>query len=151
MAQSLSRIIIHLVFSTKLRTPWLKDPGLRKELYPYLGGILRDNVDSPSIIINGVEDHVHMLFVLSRKFAPMDVVKEVKTESSKWVKRKSGIADFTWQSGYGAFSIGESDIPDVKTYIQNQESHHRFVTFQDEFRELCRKHGVELDERYVWD
>jgi REP-associated tyrosine transposase len=152
MSQSLAKVVVHLVYSTKHRTPWLREKAMRDELYADMATILRDNVDSPAIIINGVEDHLHALILLSRKFALMDVIKVAKTETSKWVKKQSKtLADFSWQSGYGAFSVSESNIPQVKKYIQDQEEHHRRMTFQDEFRELCRRHNVELDERYAWD
>tara|TARA_R110002073_G_scaffold46789_7_gene127472 strand:+ start:34678 stop:35031 length:354 start_codon:yes stop_codon:yes gene_type:complete len=114
--------------------------------------ILRDNVDSPAIIIGGVEDHIHALFLLSRNFAMKDVVQQAKTETSKWVKRQAtALSQFSWQGGYGAFSVSESNIAEVKAYIANQEMHHRNMTFKEEFRELCRRHGITIDERYVWD
>jgi REP element-mobilizing transposase RayT len=152
MPQSLAKVLVHLVFSTKHRTPWLRDRGLCSELYAYAATILRDTVDSPAILINGVEDHMHILHSLSRKFAIQDVVKECKTETTKWIKKQStDLADFHWQNGYGIFSVSLSNIEAVKAYIANQEEHHRRMTFQDEFRELCRRHGIEIDERYVWD
>jgi REP element-mobilizing transposase RayT len=152
MPQSLAKVLVHLVFSTKHRTPWLRDRGLRAELYAYAATILRDTVDSPALLINGVEDHVHILYSLSRKFAIQDVVKECKTETTKWIKKQApDLADFHWQNGYGIFSVSPSNIEAVKTYIANQEEHHRRMTFQDEFREMCRRHGIEIDERYVWD
>lgn len=152
MPQSLSKITVHLVFSTKDRTTWLKSPELRSELYAYTAVILRDEVDSPALLINGVGDHVHALVLLSRKFAVMKVVERAKTETSKWLKRQSPeLEDFAWQAGYGAFSVSESNIPQVRRYIENQEAHHRKTTFQEEFRKLCERHGVDLDERYVWD
>ena len=114
--------------------------------------ILRDNVDSPALLINGVEDHVHGLVILSRKFAIMKVIQEAKTETSKWLKRQSPrLNEFAWQAGYGAFSVSESNIPQVRDYIMNQEDHHKKMTFQDEFRELCKRHNIAIDERYVWD
>jgi len=154
MPQSIAKVAIHFVFSTKMRKPWLRGSNLRDELYAYMATILRNNVDSPAIIINGVEDHVHALCLLSRKFAIMKVIQEAKTETSKWLKKQSNeISDFTWQAGYGAFSVSESNISQVKEYIQNQEEHHRRMTYQDEFRELCKRHGIELDEdeKYAWD
>ncbi len=152
MSQSLAQIYIHLVFSTKNRTPWLRDEDLRTQLYAYLATILRDNVDSPALIINGMEDHLHALIRLTRRFAVMKVVQEAKTETSKWLKRQlPGGGDFAWQAGYGAFSVSASLVQDVKKYIQNQQQHHERMSFQDELRELCRRHGLELDERYVWD
>ncbi len=114
--------------------------------------ILKNNVDTPALIIGGVEDHIHVLCLLSRKFAIMKVIEESKTETSKWVKKKSHeTKDFSWQSGYGAFSVSESNIPQVKRYIENQEHHHQQFSFRDEFRELCKRHKISLDERYAWD
>lgn len=152
MPQSLAQIYVHIVFSTKDRTPWLRDDGLRAELNAYMAAILRDRVDSPAIIINGVEDHIHSLVRLSRKFPVMKVLQESKMETSKWLKRQPAAAsDFTWQAGYGAFSVSASMMEDVRKYIQHQQEHHKHMSFQDEFRELCRRHGLELDERYAWD
>ena len=152
MSQSVAKVAIHIVFSTKHRKPWLRNRDLCNELYAYMATILRDNVDSPVIIINGVEDHIHGLCLLSRKFAIMKVIQEAKTETSKWLKKQSPTTrEFAWQAGYGAFSVSESNIPQVRRYIENQEKHHRRMTYQDEYRELCRRHGIELDERYAWD
>jgi len=152
MPQSLAKVIVHIVYSTRHRKPWLDDPGLRSELYAYNATILKEEVDSPAILINGVEDHVHILCLLSRKFAIMDVIKTSKTETSKWIKKQgSACDDFQWQAGYGIFSVSQSNVEQVKRYIANQEEHHKRMTFQDEFRELCKRHGIEIDERYVWD
>ena len=152
MSQSLAQVYVHFVFSTKNRMPWLQDGGLRDQLYAYLATILRDNVDSPALIINGVDDHVHALVRLSRKFAIMEVIQEGKVETSKWLKRQAALdSGFAWQAGYGAFSVSASLLEEVKRYIENQREHHRRMSFQDEFRELCRRHGLELDERYAWD
>lgn len=152
MPQSLAKVAIHIVFSTKNRERWLEDRELRKELFAYMSVILRDNVDSPAILINGVGDHVHALCLLSRKHAIMKVIQEMKTETSKWLKKQSpATSGFTWQAGYGAFSASESKIPEVKAYIENQEEHHKKMSFQDEFRALCKRHHLEIDERYAWD
>ena len=152
MSQSLAKVSVNIVFSTKDRRPWLKDDSLRDELFAYMATILKDSVDSPAIIIGGVEDHIHALILLSRKLAIAKVVQEAKTETSKWLKTKSTVTSrFAWQGGYGAFSVSESNVDQVKRYIANQTEHHRKMTFQDEFRELCRRHGIDLDERYVWD
>ncbi len=152
MPQSLSKVLVHMVYSTKGRRPWLKDERIRKELYAYKATILRDSVDTPALIINGIEDHVHMLCLLSRKFAIMSVIEEAKTETSKWLKKQSSdLSDFAWQGGYGIFSVSESNCEQVKRYIAEQERHHRKMSFQDEFRLLCKRHGIEIDERYVWD
>lgn len=152
MPQSLAKVVIHIVFSTKDRRPFIREPGLRQELNAYMAAILKDNVDLPALLINRVEDHIHALVNLSRKFAIMDVIQEMKTETSKWLKTKSrDTADFAWQSGYGTFSVSESNTEQVEEYITNQEEYHKKVTFQDKFRALCKRHNVELDERYVWD
>ena len=152
MPQSIAKVAIHIVFSTKYRKPWLKSRALCDELYAYMATVLKDDVDSPAIIINGVEDHIHALCLLSRKFPIMKVIEKMKTETSKWLKKQSHeTRDFVWQGGYGAFSVSGSNIPQVKKYIRGQEEHHRHMTYQDEFRELCKRHGIELDERYCWD
>lgn len=152
MPQSLAKVIVHIVYSTKHRQSWLKDSGLRSQLYAYNATVLKNDVDSPAILINGVEDHLHILCLLSRKFAIMDVIKASKTETSKWIKKQGvAYADFQWQAGYRAFSVSESDVEQVKRYIAGQEEHHRRISFQDEFREICKRHGIEIDERYVWD
>ena len=104
------------------------------------------------ILIDGVEDHVHILCLLSRKFSIMDVIKESKTATSKWLKRKSSeLVGFQWQAGYGIFSVSQSKVKQTKRYIANQKEHHKRFSFQDEFRELCKRYGVSIDERYVWD
>lgn len=152
MAQSVARVLVHLVFSTKHRRAWLTDRELCESLYKYLATILRNEVDSPALIINGYEDHMHVLCQLSRKFSIAKVVQEAKTETSKWMKKQSPeTSHFTWQAGYGAFSVSESKIPDVKDYIANQVIHHQRMSYQDEFRKLCERHGIELDERYAWE
>jgi putative transposase len=152
MAQSVARVLIHIVFSTKDRRAWLKERELCDQLYKYMATVLRNEVDSPAIIINGYEDHIHALCQLSRKFSIAKVVQEAKTETSKWLKKQSPVTrNFTWQAGYGAFSVSESKVPNVKSYIANQVEHHRRVSYQDEFRKLCERHGIVLDERYAWD
>ena len=150
MAQSLAKIVVHLIFSTKNRRPLIV-PEVREELEGYLVGIL-GNLDSPSLLIKSVADHVHVLFTLSRKHTLAEIVEELKKSSSKWIKtRGEQYADFYWQSGYGAFSVSESMIKDVKHYIAAQEEHHRAVSFQEEFLAFLERHGVDYDERYVWD
>jgi putative transposase len=149
--QSLAKILVHTVFSTKDRRPFLRDKPLRDELHRCLGGILT-NLDCQPIIVGGVEDHVHFLCALSRTCEAAAMVKEVKRGSSLWLKTKSpDLADFAWQNGYGIFSIGFSQIDAVRDYIAGQEEHHRKVSFQDEFRQLLHRYEIELDERYVWD
>ncbi len=151
MAQSLAKILVHAVFSTKERRPFLRDKPLRDELHHYLGGILA-NIDCQPLIIGGTEDHIHFLCALSRTHDASSVIKEVKRGSSLWLKAKGpGWADFAWQNGYGIFSIGFSQIETVRHYIAGQEEHHRKMSFQDELRELLRRYAVGFDERYVWD
>ena len=151
MPQSLARIVLHLVFSTKNRVPFLKDPILRARLYAYMAGVLQ-NIGCEPILINGVEDHVHLLCNYSRTVTVAEVVEEVKRNPSKWIKEQgAAYRDFYWQSGYGVFSVSQSKVEQVRDYIAGQEEHHRKVSFQNEYRALCRKHGVEVDERYVWD
>ena len=150
MPQSLSSILIHLIFSTKNREALLT-PEIETELYPYLASIF-NAMKSPALIINGTSDHLHTLFSLSRVVTIADIVEEVKTESSKWIKtRGREFRNFHWQSGYGAFSIGQSQVSTVKRYITRQKEHHRHVTFQDEYRKFLKAYDIEYDERYVWD
>jgi REP-associated tyrosine transposase len=150
MPQSLAKILVHTVFSTKERRPFLRDRDLRNELHSDLGGIL-SNLDCQPIIVGGVEDHVHLLCALSRTRDAATMVKEVKRGSSLWIKTKSSkLEDFGWQNGYGAFSIGFSQIAAVKEYIAGQETHHRTMTFQQEFRGLLQRYEIEFDEQYVW-
>src|SRR5260221_8497472 len=152
MPQSLAKVLVHIVYSTKGRRPWLQSEEIRRELHAFKATILRDKVDSPALIIGGTEDHIHALYLLSRKFAIKDVIEESKTETTKWIKKQGPqYADFHWQSGYGIFSVSESNAAQVKAYVANQVEHHKKMTFQEEFRELCKRHGIEIDERYVWD
>ncbi len=148
MPQSLSRILIHLVFSTKNREPFIS-PAKQNQTFSYLAGTLNAN-DCPAIIVGGMPDHVHLLFALGKTLSISKVVEELKKESSKWAKQNIHPA-FFWQSGYGAFSVSSSNIDAVRRYIETQAEHHRMRSFQDEFRELLRRHDVEWDERYVWD
>jgi putative transposase len=151
MPQSLARVVLHVVFSTKNRVPFLKDPEVRAGLHAFMAGVLQA-IGCEPILIGGVEDHVHILCNLSRTVTIAGLVEEAKKSPSKWMKEQgSGYGDFYWQGGYGAFSVSQSNVEQVRAYIATQEEHHRKVSFQDEFRALCRKHGVEIDERYVWD
>ena len=149
MPQSLSKVLVHLVFSTKHREP-LISPDIRPRLHGYVMGIL-ENLKSPSIQTGGVADHVHILFALGRTMSQAEIVEEVKKSSSKWMKTDGGVPGFSWQAGYDAFSIGGSQVETVVRYIQNQEEHHRKVTFQDEFRKFLERYQVAYDEKYVWD
>lgn len=151
MAQSLARLWTHLIFSTKERYPFFLDPTVRAEMHAYLATVLRTH-DCPTLVVGGCDDHVHGLFALSRNHSIAEIVKEVKRTSSAWIKtidRK--YSKFRWQSGYGAFSVSQSHVNEVRHYIETQEEHHRRRTFQEEFRAFLKKYQVDYDERYVWD
>lgn len=151
MPQSLSKIYIHLVFSTKDRRPFVSDDDARNRLHEYLGGACR-KLDCPSVVVGGVEDHVHILLRLSRSVDVARLVHEIKRESSKWMKETfPEMNSFSRQAGYGAFSISPSHVDGLTEYIATQEEHHRKESFQDEFRRLLRMYELEWDERYVWD
>ncbi len=151
MGQSKVDNLIHLVYSTKDRRAWIPD-SVEVELWAYQVGIFK-GLESPAVIIGGVEDHVHALFSLSKNIALKDVVEAVKRASSKWMKTSAGTENqkFSWQPGYGAFSVSQSNRMQVKRYIENQREHHRKLPFQDEIRILMKRHGLEIDERYYWD
>jgi putative transposase len=151
MPQSLSAVYIHLVFSTKDRHPFLRDKGMREELHSFLGGASKQIGCAP-ILIGGVEDHVHLLARFGRTITQGDWVKELKRVSNGWVKDHGDkYSKFGWQSGYASFSVSQSNLEQVKEYISSQEEHHRKIGFQDELRALLRRHGVEFDEKHVWD
>ena len=150
MSQSLVKNLIHLVYSTKHRKPWILEPVMN-DLQAYQAGIF-NGWESPAIVIGGTKDHLHALFSLSKNHALKRVVEEVKKGSSKWMKGEGRqIKGFYWQSGYAAFSVSKSNVEEVRKYIENQEEHHRTMTFQDELRSLFKRHDIEYDERYVWD
>ena len=151
MPQSLSNVLVHIVFSTKERRAFLQNAELRDEMHHYLGGISK-NLDCPPVRVGGTADHVHLLARQSRTITLADWIKELKRGSSLWIKEKDPLLEgFHWQAGYGAFSVSQSQSGRVDEYIAHQEEHHRTVPFEDEFRVLLKKHGIECDERYVWD
>ena len=148
MPQSLACLQVHFVFSTKNRLP-LISPELATRLYSYIGGIARDN-KSVLLCAGGMPDHVHLLVSMSREVSASEMMRLVKSNSSKWIHEECpDIKDFGWQAGYGAFSVSFSATPTVKEYIARQEEHHAKQPFQDEFRALLRKHEIPFDERYV--
>ncbi|HLO99959.1 MAG TPA: IS200/IS605 family transposase [Fimbriimonas sp.] len=150
MPQSLSQVAIHLVYSTKNRTPWLTDE-LRPELYAVLNAVLRGDGHT-AINANGYHDHVHLLFGLARTESISEVVSATKVASTKWLKGKhASLSDFGWQHGYGAFAVSHSLLPMISDYVDGQVEHHSVTSFQDEFRKLCVENGIPFDERYVWD
>ncbi len=150
MAQSLSRIYVHLIFSTKQRERSLPDE-IRSDLHAYLGGTLKGCGCNP-IEINTEPDHLHALFLLAKTEALSGVVGQLKKSSNDWLRsRGPQFSTFFWQAGFGAFSVSQSQVEDVQTYIRNQREHHRVRSFQEEFRAFLKAYAVDYDERYVWD
>ncbi len=149
MAQTLTRLVVHVVFSTKER-PNLISPAVEPELHAYLGGICR-NRESPALAIGGTENHVHLLIGLSKNIALSDLMMTLKKGSSKWIKTNGdAFGGFYWQDGYGAFSIGESQVRAVADYIRGQKERHKALTFEDELVALAERYGVAFDPRYLW-
>jgi REP element-mobilizing transposase RayT len=150
MAQSLAKVLIHLVYSTKCRAPLLPQTPYAG-LHAYAQGILK-SLKCHLIEMNNVADHVHILFDLHRTESLSDVVMHLKKRTSRRLKAQSpDFADFDWQEGYGAFSVGRSQREEVVAYIRNQQQHRPRVSFQDEFRRFLEVYEIEYDERYVWD
>jgi putative transposase len=149
MSQSLALVLVHIIFSTKNRVPFLQSAELRSELHAYLTGTLR-GLECDPLQVGGVEDHVHILCGLSRKISLAELVKNLKTSSTRILKGK-GHDGFSWQSGYAVFSVSQSARESVFSYVAKHDIHHRRINFQDEFRALLSKHGVRFDERYMWD
>lgn len=149
MSSTYTNLIYHIVYSTKYRRPIIERQD-REELYRYIGGIIRANEGIP-LEIGGMPDHVHILAKLSPKHAVTDVLRLVKTNSSKWLNEKPGRKGrFGWQTGYAAFSVSQSQLPVVTRYIRNQEKHHQKQTFLDEYLALLTKHQIEFEERFVF-
>ena len=148
MPESLSFLLIHIVFSTKDRRPALKtDIGI----HAYLATVAR-NAGCECFRVGGVPDHVHLAVRLSRTLTVAKLVEELKTSSSQWLKTQSpALSTFSWQRGYGAFSVGPLDLETLTRYIDTQPLHHHKATFQEEYRAFLTKYGVAFDERYVWD
>ena len=150
MPQSLSKVYVHIIFSTKIRQN-LIDDKIENLLYEYLGGICKGLECNP-VKVGGHKNHVHLLCLLSRKVSQMKLLEEIKKQSSKWIKTKSqAYSNFYWQDGYGLFSINPTETNKVIDYIQLQQEHHKHKSFQDEFIAFLKKYQVEYDERYIWD
>ena len=146
---SYTRLVSHVTFSTKNRIPSL-DSELKPLLLPYLAGVARGHECTP-IIVNAVPDHVHLLVQMPPKLALSEFLRILKAASSRWVhENHPGKNQFSWQEGFGAFSVSDEKVEHVRRYIANQEVHHRTKTFQDEFLEILRQEGVPYDERYIW-
>jgi putative transposase len=150
MPQSLSLVVVHVIFSTKDRVPCLGSQ-VRSDLHAYLATVAR-NAGCECYRAGGVADHVHLAIRLSRTITIAQLIETLKTSSSKWLKAHTReLNGFAWQRGYGCFSVGPADVPVLCEYIDGQEEHHRTRTFQEEFRALLNKYGVSYDEAYVWD
>ncbi len=150
MAHSLVQNYLHIVYSTKDRYPYLHDRGIRAETFAYLGAICK-RFDSPPLIVGGVADHVHILCRFSQNHGVAEVVRDMKRASSRWLKRRDpALESFYWQEGYGAFSVGPSQVDVSRHYITNQEENHRTETFQDELRRILRRYNVEYKEPNIW-
>ena len=150
MPQSLARLHIHLVFSTKNRERFLTD-AVRDSLHAYMATALQ-NLGCAPVLINSEEDHVHILFELARTVSVSQAVEDVKKSSSRWIKTQGQeFAGFAWQAGYGAFAVSESNVETVRHYIAGQREHHRVKSFQEEYRQFLERHRIAFDERYVWD
>jgi putative transposase len=150
MSQSLADIITHIVFSTKNRHPWIK-PDIENELYQYICGISR-NLNCPIIKINGVEDHIHILAQLGKTIAISKLISEIKSNSSRWLKAKGReYQEFSWQNGYGGFSVSRSNLEKAKGYLLSQKEHHKKMTFKEELVMFLQQAGISYDEKYLWD
>jgi len=150
MSSTFTNLLYHIVYSTKHREP-LIDVAWQNDLHSYIGGIVRER-DGIAIQIGGMPDHIHVLAKLSPKRAIMDVLRDIKAGSSKWINDSGRVRGrFEWQSGYAAFSVSQSQVERVVEYIQAQAEHHREVTFRDEFLGLLRRHEIEFDMQYVFE
>lgn len=150
MPQSLSHIILHIIFSTRNREPMI-DASIRPRLHAYIATVCRDQ-GCHAYRVGGVADHVHIVTTFSRTITVAKLIEHVKKVSSSWMKKQNGpYGGFFWQRGYGVFSVSPADLDAVVAYVEDQEAHHRTTTFQEELRKFFKKYGVEYDERYVWD
>ena len=150
MPQSLSKIIVHIIFSTKNREPLIAD-SVQTRLHAYMATVVR-NLNGECYRAGGVSDHVHLAMRLPRTIAICKLVENLKTASSKWMKKQSPeLIRFGWQHGYAALSVNPEGLPGLCKYIDQQAEHHRKVSFKDEYRKLMREYGIEFDERYMWD
>ena len=148
MAQSLSQIYIHIIYGTKNRYPYITSE-IENRLHAYIAGILKNN-ECNAILINSMPDHIHILTTFSKNHAPAKIVEIIKKESSKWMKSE-GIVGFTWQIGYGVFSVSSSKVEVVKNYILKQKEHHKIKTFKEEVEEFFKEYSVnEYNEKYFW-
>ncbi len=150
MAQSLSKIYIHLVFHIKKNSPAIREEH-KNDLYAYMGSVIKSN-DSIPIIINGTADHVHILCVMSKNISLAKLTEEIKRHSSRWIKTLDPhYTKFAWQGGYAGFSVSQSIHDKTKQYIANQEEHHKKFTFKEELISFLKEYGVEYNEAYLFE
>ena len=147
MGQSLHQVYAHIVFSTKNRQALIK-PSIESKLYAYICGIIQQ-FEGHVVAINGMPDHIHILLRLSNKFADMDLIKNIKGSSSKWMV-EAGYSGFAWQSGYGMFSVSFKTLGAAKEYIDTQKEHHKTLSFKDELRRILNAYDIEYNEKYLW-
>lgn len=147
MAQSLVKLLVHIVFSTKDRVDLIPSE-LEAELYRYIHGIVQ-NKGAKLIIVGGTSNHIHLLISLGKNDL-VQLIADIKRSTSLWMKKKQ-VEKFYWQRGFGAFSIGQSQVAQVSRYIRDQKAHHSKQDYIDEFRALCLKYEIEIDERFCWD
>jgi len=150
MPQSLSKIYIHIIFSTKNRNNYIL-PEIQNELYSYIASILK-SLNSNAIKIGGTDNHIHVLCNLSKTISVSKIIEEIKKRSSKWIKTKDAkYSIFSWQNGYGVFSVSQSKLEITENYILEQKEHHKKIDFKDELRKFLKKHNTDFDEQYLWD
>jgi len=150
MGQSLSKVYMHIIFSTKKHYPFIDD-SIENALFEYIGGICK-NLHCNPIRVGVFKDHVHILCLLSKQITQIKILEEIKKCSSKWIKSKgSAYSNFYWQDGYGIFSVNPSQLKVVSDYIKSQRSHHAKQSFKDELRIFLSKYNIDFDERYIWD
>ena len=150
MANTYTSLHYHFIFSTRHRQPWIR-PEVEERIWEYLGGIARKNKMKP-LKTGGMDDHIHMLLGAPPTHAPAKIAQLIKGGSSAWIHDTfPDLRAFAWQDGYGAFTVSKSGVPDVTVYIENQREHHRTRTYQEEYRALLDRHGIEYDEHYIWD
>lgn len=149
MAQSLSKLYVHLIYHIKNSSVLVRDEE-KQQLYAYIGSVLKSNESIP-IVINGTHDHVHILCVMSKNIALAKLVEEVKRHSSRWIKTLDNYySEFAWQGGYGGFSVSPSIHDKTKRYIENQKHHHKKMTFQEEYLKFLKEYGIDYNEQYLW-
>ena len=149
MAQSLSKVFVHIIYHVKTTSVKIREED-ENELYAFIGDVIKSN-DSIPIVMNGMDDHVHILLVISKNIALAKLVQEIKGKSSRWIKELHPYyKNFSWQKGYGSFSVSFSQHNGTKLYIENQKEHHKKIIFQEEYLEILKEYNIEFNEQYLW-